>query len=431
MQLLCVGLNHTTTPIYLREKVAFSTNQISQAVTEACTWFSKTSGQGISNEVAILSTCNRTELYVASESSDTKNNSLSIDSMIDFLMHYHKLRCIDLSPHLYTLMQDSAVRHIFRVASGLDSMVLGEAQILGQMKNAMRCAKNAGGLGIYLNQLFQRAFSVAKEVRSTTEIGMHSISMAAAAVRMSERIFDSITGKCTLFVGTNEIIELCAAHFGAKNPKSITIANRTLEHAELLAHRFNGQAIQLAELPMQLSKFDIIISCTASNSPIISLRMIEHAMRTRRHRLMFILDLAVPRDIEAEVGDLDDIFLYTIDNLGPIVQAGIENRRGAVSKAEDIIETRVQSFMQWVEKRVMVPIIKTIHESSEEIRCLELEKAKKMLLKGEVAETVLESLSKGLTAKFIHGSQQALHNSHGDERMRLAALLPQLFNTKR
>jgi len=159
--------------------------------------------------------------------------------------------------------------------------------------------------------------------------------------------------------------------------------------------------------------------------------MIEHAMRTRRHRLMFILDLAVPRDIEAEVGDLDDIFLYTIDNLGPIVQAGIENRRGAVSKAEDIIETRVQSFMQWVEKRVMVPIIKTIHESSEEIRCLELEKAKKMLLKGEVAETVLESLSKGLTAKFIHGSQQALHNSHGDERMRLAALLPQLFNTKR
>ncbi|AMP07172.1 glutamyl-tRNA reductase [Collimonas pratensis] len=430
MHLLTVGLNHTTAPVSLREKVAFPADQIGQAVMAARAWFSGGNDVSMSDEAAILSTCNRTELYAAG-SNLRQGVDAAIDSTAHFLAHYHQLPYADLRPHLYTLPQDNAVRHAFRVASGLDSMVLGEAQILGQMKDAVRYADAAGGLGTYLHQLFQRTFAVAKEVRSTTEIGAHSVSMAAAAVRMSERIFDTVAGQHVLFIGAGEMIELCATHFAAQNPKSLTVANRTMERAELLAHRFNGQAIRLADLPTQLGNYDIIVSCTASSLPIIGLGMVERAVKARRHKPMFMLDLAVPRDIENEIGRLDDIFLYTVDDLGSIVQTGMENRQAAVAQAEAIIETRVQSFMHWVDNRVVVPVIQDLQESSEAMRRLELERARKMLAKGEDIEVVLEALSKGLTAKFMHGPQQALHNAQGDERARLAALLPQLFRTKR
>ena len=430
MHLLTVGLNHTTAPVSLREKVAFPADQIGQAVMAARAWFSGGNDVSMSDEAAILSTCNRTELYAAG-SNLHHGVDAAIDSTAHFLAHYHQLPYADLRPHLYTLPQDNAVRHAFRVASGLDSMVLGEAQILGQMKDAVRHADAAGGLGTYLHQLFQRTFAVAKEVRSTTEIGAHSVSMAAAAVRMSERIFDTVAGQHVLFIGAGEMIELCATHFAAQNPKSLTVANRTMERAELLAHRFNGQAIRLADLPTQLGNYDIIVSCTASSLPIIGLGMVERAVKARRHKPMFMLDLAVPRDIENEIGRLDDIFLYTVDDLGSIVQTGMENRQAAVAQAEAIIETRVQSFMHWVDNRVVVPVIQDLQESSEAMRRLELERARKMLAKGEDIEVVLEALSKGLTAKFMHGPQQALHNAQGDERARLAALLPQLFRTKR
>lgn len=423
--LAVVGLNHTTAPIALREKVAFPADQISLAVTAARTWFNRGDATKLSDEAAILSTCNRTELYAAS------NLSNGIDAAAHFLAHYHQLSYADLRPHLYTLPHDNAVRHAFRVASGLDSMVLGEPQILGQMKDAVRYAEAAGGLGTYLHQLFQRTFAVAKEVRSTTEIGAHSVSMAAAAVRMSERIFDAVSGQHVLFIGAGEMIELCATHFAAQTPKSLTVANRTIERAQLLAHRFNGQAMRLADLPTQLANFDIIISSTASSLPIIGLGMVERAIKIRRHKPIFMLDLAVPRDIEPEIGRLDDIFLYTVDDLASVVQAGMENRQAAVAQAEAIIETRVQSFMHWVSNRAIVPVIQDLHESSEIIRALELERARKMLAKGDDIDIVLETLSKNITAKFLHGPQQALHDSQGDERTRLAALLPQLFRTKR
>lgn len=255
--------------------------------------------------------------------------------------------------------------------------------------------------------------------------------MAAAAVRLSQRIFDKISEQHVLFIGAGEMIELCATHFAAQNPKSITIANRTLERGEMLAHRFNGKAIRLAELPNSLSQFDIIISCTASSLPIIGLGMVERAVKARRHRPMFMVDLAVPRDIESEVGALDDVFLYTVDDLGNVVQTGKENRQAAVTQAEAIIETRVQSFMHWVDGRLVVPIIQDLHENSEAMRLLELERARKMLARGDDIEAVLEALSKGITAKFLHGPQQALHQASGDERARLATLLPQLFRTKR
>ncbi|UVW30483.1 glutamyl-tRNA reductase [Massilia sp. H6] len=426
MQLLAVGLNHTTAPVSLREQLALGPEQLGAAVQAARGWFARHgSGVGGSNEAAILSTCNRTEMYAAS---DLPN---PLDASAQFLAHYHALNFAELRPHLYMLPHDSAVRHAFRVASGLDSMVLGEPQILGQMKDAVRTADQAGGLGTYLHQLFQRSFAVAKEVRSTTEIGAHSVSMAAAAVRLSQRIFDAIADQHVLFIGAGEMIELCAAHFAAHNPKSVTIANRSLARGQALATRYHGEAMCLADLPERLHQFDIVISCTASTLPLLGLGMVERAIKARRHRPIFMADLAVPRDIEPEVARLDDVFLYTVDDLAQVVQTGMESRQAAVSQAEAIIETRVQSFMHWVGDRAVVPVIRDLHESSEALRLAELERARKMLARGDDPEAVLEALSRGLSAKFLHGPQQALHHATGDERARLAALLPQLFRGRR
>jgi glutamyl-tRNA reductase len=424
MQLLAVGLNHNTAPVSLREQLAFAPDQLGQAVMAARSWFERIDHRG-SDEAAILSTCNRTELYAASHVPDP------LDAGAHFLADFHKLNYSELRPHLYMLPQHDAVRHTFRVASGLDSMVLGETQILGQIKDAIRTADEAGGLGTYLHQLFQRSFSVAKEVRSTTEIGAHSVSMAAAAVRLSQRIFDKIAEQNVLFIGAGEMIELCATHFAAQNPKTITIANRTLERGEVLAHRFGGRAIRLADLQDKLHQYDIVISCTASSLPLIGLGMVERAIKARRHKPMFMVDLAVPRDIEPEVARLNDAFLYTVDDLGKVVQTGLENRQAAVAQAEAIIETRVQSFMHWVDDRAVVPVIQSLHENSEALRLMELERARKMLAKGEDIDTVLEALSKGLTAKFMHGPQQALRHAHGDERAQLAEILPQMFRGRR
>ena len=429
MQLLAVGLNHTTAPVSLREKVAFPADQLGQAVASACAWFGNTADPSRAQETAILSTCNRTEIYGAS--ANDGNIDTALDATAHFVADYHKLPYSDLRPYLYALPQDEAVRHAFRVASGLDSMVLGEPQILGQMKDAVRQAEAAGGLGTYLHQMFQRTFAVAKEVRTTTEIGAHSVSMAAAAVRLSERIFDKLSEQHVLFIGAGEMIELCATHFAAQQPKTLTIANRTLERAEQLAQRLSGKTLRLAELPEKLAHFDIVVSCTASTLPIIGLGMVERAIKARRHKPVVMVDLAVPRDIESEVSRLRDVFLYTVDDLGAAVQMGIENRQAAVAQAEAIIETRVQAFMQWLDGRAVVPLIRDLHETSEQLRRAEVERARKLLAKGEDIDAVLEALSKGLTAKFLHGPQQALHSADADERALLAQLLPQLFRTKR
>jgi glutamyl-tRNA reductase len=427
MNLLAVGLNHHTAPVALRERVAFAPDQIGQAALAARAWFSRFSDAD--NEAAVLSTCNRTELYAASPVA--AGIDTAIDATAHFLADYHKLSYAELRPYLYTLPKDEAVRHAFRVASGLDSMVLGETQILGQMKDAVRQADAAGGLGTYLHQLFQRSFSVAKEVRGTTAIGAHSVSLASAAVRLAQRIFPSISEQNVLFIGAGEMIELCATHFAAQNPKSVVVANRTVERGEQLARRLNGRAIRLSDLPDELASFDIVISCTASPLPIIGLGMLERVIKARRRRPMFLVDLAVPRDIETEVSRLRDVFLYTVDDLGAVVQSGREGRQAAVAHAEAIIETRVQAYMQWVEKRAAVPVIQQLNEAGESLRVAELDRARKLLAKGENIDMVLEALSKGLTAKFLHGPQQALHQAQGGDRDQLALLLPQLFRIKR
>ena len=435
MQLLAVGLNHTTAPLALREKVAFAPDKVGQAV-QAARQFMARNASDKPAEAAILSTCNRTELYAACKLDN------SVDTAAHFLAQYHQLPYAELRPHLYALPQNEAVRHAFRVASGLDSMVLGEPQILGQLKDAVRQSEQVGGLGTYLHQLFQRTFSVAKEVRSSTQIGAHSVSMAAASVRLAQRIFDDLSDQHVLFIGAGEMIELCAAHFAAQQPRSITVANRTLERGQLLADKLsdlstqhNTKAIRLADLPEQLAGFDIVISCTASTLPILGLGLVERAIKTRKHsrnaKPIFMVDLAVPRDIEPEVARLNDVFLYTVDDLGSVVQTGLEQRQAAVAQAEVIIENGVQSFMHWVEGRAVVPLIQELHQTGEALRLIELDRARKMLAKGGNIDDVLEALSKGLTAKFLHGSQQALHHTSGAEREHIAALIPQLFRTKR
>jgi glutamyl-tRNA reductase len=332
-----------------------------------------------------------------------------------------------LRSHAYVLEGPSAARHAFRVASGLDSMVLGEPQILGQLKEAVREAGSAGTLGSTLQQMFQRSFAVAKEVRSSTEIGAHSISMAAAAVRLASQLFEDLRQTRVLFVGAGEMIELAATHFAARQPRLLAIANRGAVRASELGARFSATTFPLAELPTRLAEFDIVVSCTASSLPIIGLGAVERALKSRRHRPMFMVDLAVPRDIEPEVARLSDVYLYTLDDLSALVQIGGEKREAAVAQAEAIIETGVQSFVQWLDRRGSVPLIQALNAQADDWRALEIARARKLLASGENVDAVLEALSRGLTQKLLHGTLAELNAAEGDERGRLAQTVTRLF----
>jgi glutamyl-tRNA reductase len=314
-------------------------------------------------------------------------------------------------------------------------MVLGEPQILGQFKQSVKIAQEAGTLGTHLHKLFQRTFEVAKEVRTNTDIGASSISMAAAAVKLAQRIFGDIREQHVLFIGAGEMIELCADHFAAQKPKSITVANRTLERGQDLAEKMDmlgvkSEAILLHDLPNRLAEFDIVITSTASQLPIVGLGMVERAVKARKHRPMFMVDLAVPRDIEPEVAQLDDAFLYTVDDLAQVVADGIGNRQEAAVNAEQIVAERVASFMHWLKKRDAVPTIKALRDQAETMRQAELDKALKQLQKGETPEKVLELFSNALTNKFLHAPNHALNQSHGDEHMRLEQLIRNLYQIK-
>lgn len=413
MQLYTIGVNHNTAPISIREHVAFNNEIIRHALNDLT--------EKNATEAAILSTCNRTEIYVQSSAPEP---------IVNWLAQYHHLDLNNVQPYTYTLSNQDAVKHAFRVASGLDSMVLGEPQILGQFKQSVKIAQDAGTLGTLLHKLFQRTFEVAKEVRTNTDIGSSSISMAAAAVKLAQRIFGNISDQNVLFIGAGEMIELCADHFAAQKPKSMTVANRTIERGSDLAEKIGGKAILLHDLPDHLADFDIVITSTASQLPIVGLGMVERAVKARRHRPMFMVDLAVPRDIEPEVAELDDVFLYTVDDLAQVVNDGMVNRQEAAMSAEKIVEARVESFMHWFKKRDSVPTIKALRDQAEEMRKTELEKALKLIQKGESPEKALETLSNALTNKFLHAPSHALHQSHGDEHVKLEALLRNLYQIK-
>ncbi len=420
MALLTFGLNHATAPLSLREQVAYPTmDAVGAALADL-----RLRMKGLAPEAAILSTCNRTEIYCTTDAPDEAGEALA-----HWLGDQHGVGRKSLDDHLYALPDRQAVRHAFRVASGLDSMVLGEPQILGQMKQAARIAQGHQALGSHLHQLFQRSFAVAKEVRTHTAIGAQSVSMAAASVKLAQGIFEYLGELSVLLVGAGEMIELCATHW-APHPARMVVANRTLERARGLARRFSAQATTLAELPGSLADFDVVLSCTASSLPLIGLGMVERAVRQRRHRPMLMIDLAVPRDIEAEVARLDDVFLYTVDDLRSLVESGMEGRRAAVAQAEAIIDTRVHSFMQWMEQRKVVPLIRELHARGDSLRAAEVEKARRMLARGDDPNLVIEALSVALTNKFLHGSTTLLHRG-GLQDPKLAGILAELLPAPR
>ena len=406
-----LGINHQSAPVAIRERMAFPPGSLTPALRELVQL------PGVS-EGAILSTCNRTEIYC---------HASTPESVSRWLTRYHALESHHVEPYLYQHADDTAVKHAFRVASGLDSMVIGEPQILGQVKEAARAARESGTLGLLLDKLFQTTFSVAKEVRSTTEIGANSVSMAAAALKLANRIFGSIKDQRVLLIGAGEMIELVATHFAAQAPKHLTVANRTLERAKYLAEKFRGSAITLGELPEHIAAHDIIITSTASPLPILGKGLIERAIKQRKHRPIFMVDLAVPRDIEPEVADLRDVFLYTVDDLGAVVQEGLGKRELAVAAAESIIDYRVTEFAQWLDARASVPTIRQLRARAEQYRVTELERAQRLLARGENPAQVIDALSRGLMNKFMHHPTRALHDVDTGERAELIRLLNQLF----
>ena len=403
---ITIGVNHQTAPVSVRERLAFTPATLATALGELVK-------KDIASEAVIVSTCNRTEIYARAEK----------ETLIQWFANFHQLNLQEIRPFLYTFDTTETVRHAFRVGSGLDSMILGEPQILGQLKNAVSTARQTQTLGPFLNALFQKTFSTAKEIRTNTDVGKNATSMAAAAVKMSQQIFPDIHKLNILLVGAGEMMELVATHFAAHNPQHIAVANRTLDRAQELCALLNTrtQAHTLSELPHILSGFDVLVSSTASPLPIIGKGMIEKALKLRRNIPIFLLDLAVPRDVEPEVEELSDAFLYTIDDIANIVAQNREARQSAAAKAERIIDEKVTEFLSWQQNRKQVPFIKTLREKNEFLRQKALARAKKQLHRGITSETVLEELSIQLTNKLAHSALYTLN--HASENPDLAEAL--------
>jgi glutamyl-tRNA reductase len=420
MSVFAIGLNHTTAPLALREQFAFAEHELGAALTSL--------QQSLGAQVALLSTCNRTELYFAPNDTDASHPSapaspasiVSIDNTTALLSaaitQLAQLKGISpdsLAKHSYQLHASTAVRHAYRVASGLDSMVLGEPQILGQLKQAVRCAQDHGTLGTQLQHVFQQSFAVAKQVRSQTGVGAASVSMAAAAVRLSQRIFGDLSQRHVLMVGAGEMIALCATHFAGHAPKRLTIANRTPERGQALVDSLakqghSAQLMPLSQLAQSLHQYDIIVSCTASTLPIIGLGLVQRALAQkaakRQAQTTMMVDLAVPRDIEPEVAKLADVYLYTVDDLGRVVQEGRAARGAAVAHAEQMIDEKISEYERWQAARRSVPLIQTIQQHAHSQRDSELDKALKQLAQGADPAQLLEQLSRQLTQKLLHAS---------------------------
>ena len=396
MQLTAVGLNHQPAPLSIREKLAFAAASLPDAVQSLAS-------SDAAKEAVILSTCNRTELYCVGDT----------EEIIEWLAQYHDLPADEIRPYLYTFDSNETVRHAFRVACGLDSMVLGEPQILGQIKDAVRIAQEQESINSNLNALFQKTFAVAKEVRTDTAVGENSVSMASASVKMAEQIFPDIADLNVLFIGAGEMIELVATYFAAKNPRLITVANRTLPRAQELCDKLsvNAEPCLLSQLPDIMHEYDVIVSSTASQLPIVGKGMVERALKKRHHMPVFMLDLAVPRDIEEEVSELNDAYLYTVDDMQDIVQSGKEARQKAASAAEAMVEEKVGEFVEWQKSRQSVPLIRALRDEGERARRQVLENAMKQLAKGTSAEEVLERLSIQLTNKLLHSPTRALNKA--------------------
>lgn len=399
MQLFVLGLNHKTAPLALREKLAFPAEVLPEALQAL-------KGIPAIREVVLLSTCNRTEIYCI---------AADVEDLQCWLKENAQMAEVTLQNSVYIFSGLDAVKHVFRVASGLDSMVLGEPQILGQLKSAVRIADQVNAMSTLLNGFFQQTFAAAKEVRSRTMIGNHSVSMAAATVKLAEQVFPELAQTHILFIGAGEMITLVARYFALQKPEQISVANRTLERGLLLTQQIGvaSENILLADVPQRLHEYDIVVSCTASTLPLIGKGLIERVMRQRAGRPVLIFDLAVPRDVEPEVSDISHVTLYCIDDLASVVEIGKEARAIAAKQAEEMINDRVRMFDRWLKKREVVPTIRALRDEAERIRRHALKKAQRQLIKGVSPEQVIEQLSLQLTNKLVHPPTQALASSNG------------------
>jgi glutamyl-tRNA reductase len=413
MQLLALGLNHETAPIELREKAAFGPETMGPALSDLAS-------SDVASEATILSTCNRTEIYCG-------NQQLDQTRIVHWLSDFGGFKREELVNCLYMYPNEQAVKHAFRVASGLDSMVLGEPQILGQMKAAFDQALQAGTTGKVLNRLFQHTFTVAKQVRTDTSIGSNPVSVAYAGVSLASRIFTSLSEQTVLLIGAGETIELVARHLKEKKVKRMIVANRSIERAKTLAEEVGCEAITLAQIPDNLPNADILVSSTASTLPILGKGAVEGAIKKRKHRPMFILDLAVPRDVEPEVADLTDVYLYTVDDLKSVVEQNRGMREQAAKEAENIIDLQVVRFMRWMRSLESEPTIKNFRNQIESIRQSELEKAQAKIARGDDPNKVLEQLARDLSNKFAHHPSQQLKQADIEGNPGLVSAARKLF----
>ena len=414
MGLLAFGLNHTTAPLEVREKVTFGEDVLAGALDEL------TGSAGI-DEAAILSTCNRTEIYCSLSASDQ-------DWPIDWFSGYHGCRNSELRGYLYTHPGAGAVKHVLRVASGLDSMVIGEPQVLGQLKRAYQTAMQAGSIGKMLNKLFQHSFKVAKDVRSNTLIGNHPVSVAYAAVRLARQIFGDLSRRTALLIGAGETIELATKHLHDNGLQKMIVANRTLERAHNLAQPYSAYSITLEEIPRHLDEADIVISSTASPAPLLHRDMVENALLQRKHRPVFILDIAVPRDVETEVGELEDVYLYTVDDLQGIIDDNVKTRREAVRQAERIIDTEVAHFMDWASSQDAVATIRALRRQAQQARADVLAAALQKLRLGATPEDLLREVTRTLTNKLLHPPSARLNKLEAGEKQAMLRAVQDLYN---
>ena len=416
MTFLAVGINYNTAPLYIRERLSFSADVLETSLKDL--WqLTEIS------EAAILSTCNRTEFYCTSTSDNQQ-------ILVDWVAQNKQINPADFIPYLYCHIDNSVYRHIFRVACGLDSMILGEPQILGQMKTAYQAAYDAGTLGKHLGKLFQHTFTAAKKVRTDTSIGSSPVSIAFAAVQLAQQIFDKLSEQTALLIGAGETIELAARHLSQQGIGRIIIANRTYDKAHMLASKFNGYAIALSELPMHLAEADIVISSTASQLPILGKGRVESALKKRRHKPMFMVDLAVPRDIEAEVEQLRDVYLYTVDDLQHTIDQNMNSRRLAAEQAEEIIDTQVDYFLSWLRAQSAQSTILDYRDQALQTRDEALQKALLQLKNGISAEEALNRLAHSLTNKLIHTPSSQIRVAAENERHDLIAAAREIFKLK-
>ncbi len=413
MALLALGINHKTAPVSVRERVAFSPEQLADALHQA-------RDSARLSEVAILSTCNRTELYCSSELAGTRD-------LLEWLGTYHDLDPDELQQCSYAHWGEDAARHMMRVASGLDSLVLGEPQILGQLKSSFSLSQEHGHAGAELGRLFQQTFSVAKQVRTDTAIGENPVSVAYAAVSLAQHIFSDLAESKALLIGAGETIELVARHLTQAGVSDITVANRTLGRALSLAEEFDGKAIILGDIPEALPNADIVIASTASQLPILGKGAVETALKKRKHRPIFMVDIAVPRDIEEQVAELDDVYLYTVDDLKEAIEENQRNRESAAREAEEIIEAGAHEFMRQLRSLEAVDTLTALRGQAERTRDQELEKALRQLRNGKDAETVITQFARGITNKMLHQPTIQMRKASAEGRTDLLSLVQELY----